>query len=277
MRARRSVLTALLGAAALVLSLPAMATRVVALAPHLAELVCAAGACDQLVGRVDYSDYPPQIHKLPLVGDAFTLNAEALLALEPELVITWDGGTPVATVSQVQRLGIDHLAIRVNALDDVATALLQLGQRLGTQQPARAAADRYQKRIAELRERYRDVRRLRVFYQIEADPIFTINGDSPISQALALCGGDNVFADLPRLSGSLSQEAVLARNPDVVIWGKQDDNAGIEAFWHRWPDAKATRGGHLYAIDADTLERATPRMTDGIATLCATLDRARGG
>lgn len=249
--------------------------RVVTLSPHLAELVCAAGACERLVGRVDYSDYPARVATLPSVGNAFAINPEALLALRPDLVLSWDGGTPAAALTPLQRLGLPVLSIRVQRLDDIGRALLTIGQRLGTADTARAEAARFRQRIDALAARYASARRLRVFYQIEADPIFTINRDSPISQALALCGGDNVFADLPRLAGALGREAVLAADPDVVVWSRQDDTAAIAAFWNRWPQARAVRDGHLYTVDGDTLARATPRMADGIAELCAVLDRAR--
>ena len=254
---------------------PAQAARIVAIAPHLAELTCAAGACSQLVGRVAYSDYPAEVTKLPSIGDAFAINAEALLALKPDLVITWDGGTPAATLAQLQRLKLKTLSLRVNQLEDVETALITLGDQLGTSTEARKAAADYHARIETLRTRYASAKRLRVFYQIEADPIFTINRDSPISQALALCGGDNVFADLPQLAGALGREAVLQRDPDVVIWGDKDDVAGISSFWKRWPAAKATRAGNLYAVSSDKLARATPRMAEGAAELCAVLDQAR--
>jgi len=256
-------------------STSAPAARVVALAPHLAELVCAAGACAQLVGRVQYSDFPASVPALPSVGDAFSLNAEALLALSPDLVLTWAGGTPASTLAQLDRLGLRSLPIDIRRLADIETALITIGGRLGTAADAAAAAARFHDRIDALARRYRSASRLRVFFQIESDPIFTINRDSPISEALALCGGDNVFADLPLLAGALGREAVLARNPDVVVWGRQDNSAGIEAFWRRWPDIRATRANNLYPVDADTLSRATPRMADGIAELCGVMDQAR--
>jgi iron complex transport system substrate-binding protein len=260
---------------ALVVPSIAQAARVVALAPHLAELVCAAGACNQLVGRVQYSDYPASVRALPSVGDAFSLNAEALLALNPDLVLTWTGGTPAATIAQLDRLGIRTLAINIRKLADIETALLAIGTQLGTAPVAKIEATQFHQRIGALRQKYATATRLRVFFQIEAEPIFTINRDSPISEAITLCGGDNVFADLPQLAGALGREAVLARDPDVVVWGRQDNSAGIEAFWKRWPDARATRNGNLYPLDADTLSRATPRMADGITELCGAMEQAR--
>ncbi|WP_428310991.1 cobalamin-binding protein [Hydrocarboniphaga sp.] len=267
----------LLGLLLLALATPslAQAARVVAIAPHLSELVCAAGACDQLVGRVEYSDYPAQVARLPSVGDAFSLNGEALLALHPDLVVTWQNGTPSSTIAQLDRLGIRRLDIEIRKLADIESALIAIGARLGTSATAKTEAARFHQRIAALSAQYKAASKLRVFYQIEADPIFTVNRNSPISEAIALCGGDNVFADLPLLAGALGREAVLARDPDVVVWGRQDNSAGIEAFWKRWPDAKATRSGNLYAVDADTLARATPRMADGVAELCGVMDQAR--
>lgn len=267
----------LLGLLLLALAAPslAQAARVVAIAPHLSELVCAAGACDQLVGRVDYSDYPAQVAGLPSVGDAFSLNAEALLALHPDLVVTWQNGTPSSTIAQLDRLGIRRLDIDIRKLADIESALIAIGARLGTSAAATAEAARFHQRIAALTAQYKSASKLRVFYQIEADPIFTVNRNSPISEAISLCGGDNVFADLPLLAGALGREAVLARDPDVVVWGRQDNSAGIEAFWKRWPDAKATRSGNLYPVNADTLARATPRMADGIAELCGVMQQAR--
>lgn len=265
----------LLFASLLICCATANAARVVALSPHLAELVCAAGACEQLVGVVRHSDYPAAVQRLPVVGDAFNLNAEAVLALQPDLVLSWGGGTPAASEAQMRRLGVEVLSLRVESLADIAQALRELGQRLSTAAVAQAAAAQFEQQIAALRLRYVDARPLRVFYQIEAGPIYTINRHSPISEAITLCGGVNVFADLPRLSAAVGVEPLLAADPEVVVWGRQDQSAAIRTFWQRWPQLRAVRNGDLYEVDADTLTRATPRMVQGIMTLCAALDAAR--
>lgn len=256
-------------------SAPAPALRVVALAPHLAELACAAGGCDQLVGVVAHSDHPAELRTRPVVGDAFNLNAEAVLALRPDLVLSWRGGTPAAVEAQLARLGLNLWPIKVETLADIGAALRALGARLGTAQAAAQAAAAFEARIDTLRRRYAGKAPLRVFYQIEAGPIFTVNARSPISEAIAVCGGVNVFAELPRLAGAVGVESVLAARPDVVVWGRQENSAAIRAFWARWPSIPAVRSGQLYEIDADLLVRATPRMADGIDALCAALDRAR--
>jgi iron complex transport system substrate-binding protein len=272
MRLRGLCLAAVLGACAA--NAPA-AERVVTLSPHLAELVCAVGACEQLVGVVKYSDFPSELKARPQVGDAFTVNAEAVLALRPSLILSWDGGTPARTVTQLQRLGLNVEAVRVRTLEDVGAALLRVGALLAAEDQACAAEAEYRGRIEALRARYAGAAPIEVMYQLEPEPVFTINRESPISEALALCGGRNIFADRPRLAGPVSREAVMAADPAAIVFGVQDDVAGIRAGWARFTGLRAVRSGNLIAVDADTLARATPRMAEGAEALCDALDAAR--
>lgn len=254
---------------------PAVAAeRVVTLAPHLAELVCAVGACERLVGVARYTDEPGARDK-PQVGDAFAVNAESLLALKPDLVLAWDGGTAPQLVQKLKALNIPVRWVAVRKLDDVAAALTGLGALVDRRaEAARAAAD-YRARLAALRERYRGRPPLRVFYQIEVEPMFTISRRSPIHEAIGLCGGVNVFAGLPQLAAPVSTEAVLAAGPDVIVFGRQDMSDEIRRFWQRWPLVRAVAHDQLYAVDANTLARQSPRVLDGVEELCRVLERAR--
>jgi iron complex transport system substrate-binding protein len=251
------------------------AERVIALSPHLAELVCAAGGCERLVGAVAWSDYPERVKGLPQVGDAFAVNVEQVVSLQPDLVLAWDGGTPRETVARLRglKLRVETLAIR--RLDDVADGLRRVGGWVGTPGSAEMAAQRYSVRLARLREQHRGLPALRVFYQIESNPPYSVNRDSPISQAIELCGGRNVFDDLPTLAAPVNREAVLARDPQMVIYSRQDDGAAIREYWRRGPAVAATRAGALYEIDGSLLDRATPRLLDGVEQLCNVLSDAR--
>lgn len=101
--------------------------------------------------------------------------------------------------------------------------------------------------------------------------MYTVNRDSPISEAIALCGGENVFAAMPVLSGVVDPEAVLAAAPEVVAYGREDDGAGIRRFWARWPEL----GVSLVEVEASLLARQSPRVLDGVEQLCAGLERVR--
>lgn len=257
------------------LATPAQAARVVTLSPHLAELVCAAGACEQLVGVVKHSDYPASVKNLAQVGDAVAVNAEAVLGLQPDLILAWDGGTPERIVEQLRRLNLPIQMIRVRTLEEVGLALLRVGALLGTEDAACAAEIDFRTRILALRQRYANAPSIRVMYQLDPDPVFTVNRHSPISEAIQLCGASNVFADYTQLAGPVGREAVLAIDPDAIVFGVQDDVDGIRAGWLRFSHLRAVRADNLIAVDSNTLARATPRMAEGAEALCTALDKAR--
>ncbi|AXQ27427.1 cobalamin-binding protein [Solimonas sp. K1W22B-7] len=263
---------------ALLLALPAgvcsAAERVVTLAPHLAELVCAAGACDKLVGVARFTDEPGARGK-PQVGDAFTVNVEALLALRPDLVLAWGGGTSPQFIQRLQAVGIPVRWVTVRKLDDIGAAVQQLGVVLGTRPAADKAAAAYRKRLAALREEYRGRVPLKVFYQVEVSPMFTLNDRSPISEAITLCGGVNVFSGARQLAGPVNVESVLAASPDVIVFGRQDMATKIRDFWKKWPLVRAVAHKQLYEVNASTLTRQSPRVLDGVEELCKVLDTAR--
>ncbi len=267
-------LRAVLGLLALLATAPGVAAeRVVTLAPHLAELVCEAGGCQRLVGVVAYTDTPPAAAAKPQVGNAFAVNLENLLALQPDWVLAWDGGTPPATIERLRDLGLPVDVITIRGLDDIGSALLRIGAGIGTQAQAKAAARDYDARLAALRERYRERPRLRVFYQIETAPAYTINRRSPISEALALCGADNVFAGLSAIAGVVGAEAVMAAKPEVVVYTKQEDAGAMRQYWRRFPQIPAAR--QQVVVDANLLTRQSPRVLEGVSELCEGLDRVR--
>jgi ABC-type Fe3+-hydroxamate transport system substrate-binding protein len=249
--------------------------RIVTLSPHLAELVCAAGGCARLVGVSAYTDYPAALRGLPRISDATSVSLEAVLGLKPDLVLAWDGGTPRETVARLRDLGLRVQPLTVGGLDDVADALVRLGALLGTPTPAQNAAQAYRTRLDRLRRRWAGARPIRVVYQIETAPAYTVNGRSPISQAIALCGGVNVFAGLPQLGTPVSAEAMLAAAPQAVLYGHEENPQAIAGYWSRLPAVPAVRAGNLYAVDPDLLARAAPRLLDGVEQVCADLERAR--
>ena len=253
----------------------ARADGVVSLAPHLTEMICAAGACDQLRGVDRYSNYPAQVEQLPRVADAFGANAEAILALNPDMVLSWDGGTSEQTVAQLRRVGLRVEPIRVRTLEDLGMALLRVGALLGTEDAACAAEENFREQISGLRARYAQAPAIAVMYQQSAEPIFTVNRDSPISEALALCGAQNIFDDYPQLAGPVGREAVLARDPGAIVFSRQDNAQAIRQGWLKFSTVRAVAFDNLIEIDADKLARATPRMAQGIAELCEALDGAR--
>lgn len=253
------------------------AERIVTVAPNLTELVCAVGACGKLVGVDQRSDYPESVKKIPKIGDAFSLNLEAILALKPDLVIAWETGTDAQRMRRLEKLGLRVAWVRVNTLDEIGDGLIKVGTLIGgtSVQTAATAAHSYKSRLQTLRARQQPETKLDVLYQIDLQPIYTVNHQSPISEAIELCGGHNVFADLPQLAGIVSVESVLARNPDAILFPDELKTDVVEKQWRRWPMLKAVQHHALYSINDSLLARASPRMLDGIENLCLVMRQAR--
>jgi iron complex transport system substrate-binding protein len=243
------------------------------LAPHPAELAYAAGAGERLVGTVEWSNYPAEAAALPRVGDAFRLDLEALAVLAPDLILGWHGGNPDHMLEQLEQRGYRVVALAPERLDDVAAHLLEIGRLAGTAGPARTAAERYRAGLEGLRREHAGKRELKVFYQVSWRPLYTVGGRQLISEVMALCGGRNIFAELGDLAPAVGMEAVIARDPEVIL------TAAIQraelAEWRRWPGVTAVARGHLYTVDGDLLVRASPRILEGIREVCARLDDAR--
>ena len=251
---------------------PGSARRVVTLAPHLAELMFAAGAGEQLVGVSAYSDYPPEVAALPLVGDAFTVDLEQLRLLDPDLVLAWGSGMPAHTIEGIENAGFRVVTLSTRSLDEVAVAVEEIGRLTGNAASAAREARRFRDRIAALESRFSSATPVRVFFQVSARPLYTVNGDHFISELIEACGGQNVFATLSELAPAIDVEAVLASDPEVVIVGSA---AADLAPWRRFETLTATRAGNLLTVEADHLARASTRLDDAGERLCAVIVQAR--
>lgn len=249
--------------------------RIVTLAPHLAELAHAAGAGRHLVGVSAYSNYPDEVLALPQIGDAFGMDQEQLALLRPDLLLAWQSGTPAHTVDELRKLGYRVEVLRTRTLADVADALREIGRLASTADVADEVADRFLNELDRLRLLHADSEPIRVFYQVSARPLYTVNGTHYLSELIGLCGGQNVFADLGELAPLVSVEAVLARDPELMLAGRTDGRENLFADWLRWPEMAANRFDNRFYIDADLLSRATPRLVRTAVAICTWLQEGR--
>ncbi len=252
------------------------AQRIISMSPHVTELLFAAGGGGRIVGAMNFSDYPEAAKAIPLIGSNNQIDLERVIALKPDLLIVWQSGNTARQLEQLGRLGVPMFYSEPRKLDDVAESLLRLGQLMGTEQIARPAAAAFRRKIAALAGKYAKRPPVRVFYQIWDKPLYTLNGQHIVSDALALCGGENIFAGLNVVAPAVSIEAVLQANPEVIFGGDQHDplDAGIN-LWKPYKTLLAVRRGNLFTLGGELLTRAGPRMADGAASLCEKLEQAR--
>ncbi len=252
------------------------AQRIIALSPGVTELLFAAGAGEQIVGAVRYSDYPEAANDIPRVGSHTRLDLETVLAMDPDLVVVWVSGNPPDQVERLEDLGLTVYFSEVRNFEDVAHSVRRFGRLAATGAEAERAADSFLDTIRTLGEQYADADPVRLFYQIWDDPIMTVNDSHLISQVIRLCGGENIFGDLERLAPRLDRESVLAAQPEAIAAGGmgEDDESWLEP-WTGFPDLPATAAGNLFFVPPSTIQRPTPRVAEGAGILCEHLETAR--
>jgi iron complex transport system substrate-binding protein len=252
------------------------APRIISLSPHITELLFAAGAGDRIVGVDDASDYPAAAAGIARVGEPAALDIEGLLKLKPTLIVLWDSGTPARRKAELERLNLKLYVTDQHHLDDIGATLLEFGRLAGTEPEAAAAARRYETELAQLRSQYASRPRLKVFYQVWDRPLYTLSGEHVVSEVLSLCGGDNVFAELSTLAPEIDKEAVLTRDPDVIlIAATGGEGARQSADWSRFGRLRAVQRHHVFTVDPSLLGRMAPRILQGVRDVCGLLDLAR--
>lgn len=255
--------------------LAAPAERIVALAPSLAELAFAAGAGGRLVGVARFSDFPPAARDIPQVGDAARVDFERIVALKPDLVLAWKSGNSAADVARLESLGYPAFVSEPARLADVPRLLHAIGALAGTLPAAGKAAAEFEREIQALRGRYAKARTVRVFYQIWHRPLLTVNGAHMISDVIALCGGENVFADVNQLTPSVTLEAVIAAKPEVILGGGSAGGENEFAAQWRTSSVPPLRELPAHYINPDHIQRQTPRIVEGTKAVCAALEKVR--
>jgi iron complex transport system substrate-binding protein len=257
--------------------LPMPAQRIVTLSPHAAELVFAAGAGARIVGAVSYSDYPDAAKTIPRVGSNSMIDIERLIALKPDLLVVWLHGGAQRQLEKLRSLGVPLFYSEPRCLQDIPDAIERLGKLAGTAPQAQTAATALRTQLTALDTQYRGRPPVRLFYQVYPHPLYTLNDRHIVGDAIRLCGGVNIFGSLQTLAPTVSVEAVLLENPEVVITGDLNRaDADNLALWRAYPAMLAVQRDNLFALDGDLLNRPGPRMIEGAAALCKSLEIARG-
>jgi vitamin B12 transport system substrate-binding protein len=256
----------------LCLALPATAQlRVVSLAPSLTEIMLDLGAGDLLVGVLDGGDRPAALADLPSVGRYGQLQPESLLALKPDLVLLWPDSVGPAGREQLKKFPVPQLVVEPRSLEQLADAFAEIGERVGRAEQGRQMAERFQTGLAELRQRHHRDAPLKVFYQVWDKPLYTLGGKQIVSDALKVCGAENVFADLSLPAPQVGIEAVMQRDPAVILVSEPSQ---VDA-WKAWPQLTAVKRGQVWPVPDRGLERPSFQMLDATGKLCRLLDSAR--
>ncbi|WP_439108960.1 cobalamin-binding protein [Halomonas flagellata] len=257
--------------------LDAPAERIAVLSPGATELTYAAGAGDRVVAVVAFSDYPPEAREVTSVGSHTRVDLEALVSLEPDLVVGWVTGNPAEQLETIEELGMAVFYIEPRDVEGVASAMERLARLADTEAQGERAAREFREGMASLAERHADAEPVTTFYQVWDEPLMSVNDEHLIGQVVAMCGGVNVFGELSRLVPRIDDEAVLAADPEVIVAGGMgEENRHWLTHWEQYPSLAAVARDNLFFVPPSLIQRPTPRLLEGSRILCEKLEVARG-
>jgi len=257
------------------ISLPKPSQRVITLGPHLTEQVFAIGAGAQVVGVSRYSDYPAEAKQLPIVGDAVGVHHETIAKLKPDLILVWRTGFPDRARAPLKAMGVPVFDSEIRSVADLARSLRTIGQLLGRAEGGEAQAKLVEQQWTQLQAEYAARKPVRVFYQLWHQPLMTINREHLIHQAITACGGVNIFGELPTFTPTVSWEAAVQRNPQVIAMAGAPSDHPEQGQWPRFPGVEAVKHQRFAMIDGDLIGRMGPRFVQGARQLCEAIDQAR--
>ncbi|ALO45410.1 cobalamin-binding protein [Pseudohongiella spirulinae] len=256
-------------------SLTKPAQRIITLAPSLTELVFSLGAGDQVVGVMDYSDYPEQALQLPVVGRYDTLDMERIVALQPDLIVAWRSGNPRGALQRLEEMGYPVYIAEPLSLRSIASHLFRLGALTGHHETANELGADFLNQVQALQSGFAERETISVFYQVWHSPLISVGGQELINDMINICGGQNIFAELP-IGPKVNLEDVLARDPQIILASGSDENMPLWLDdWRRWPELSSVQHNHLYSIPPDLVQRHSLRALQGLQQMCRYIDRAR--
>jgi len=252
------------------------ATRIISLAPHITEMLYSAGAGDQIVGVVNYSDYPEEALEKPIIGGYNAINLEKIIELNPDLILGWQSGNQAKDLQRLKELGFKVSVFEIKQLDDIPYRIEQLGQMTGNPMTAKHNAQQLRNTLQKVRAEHQNKTKISSFYEIWHKPLITMNGQQFISQALAVCGADNVYSDLNQLTAEISVESLFERNPQLFLLGGQEAfQKDWLKFWQEYPNLQAIQNNQIYLLNNSHYQRPTARLINALENLCQKVDQAR--
>lgn len=262
-------------------SLDAPARRVVSLVPSTTELIVAMGGEDRLVARTRHDDQPG-LEELPSLGTGLEPNLEALASLGPDLVVAQETSRIRSVVQPLESLGIPVYVAGTGGIDGLRRHARAVGELLGMAAEADSLVASIDGELEQVARRVEGAEPTEVLYILHPDPPFTTGSGTYLHQVIEAAGGTNVFADVEEEWPEVSMEAVVRRDPDVVVASRGHEDRGGDATWIRekpgWRSLSAVEEGRVLVVDPDLFNRPGPRVGEAARTLARFLhpDRFAG-
>ncbi|MBL4660569.1 MAG: ABC transporter substrate-binding protein [Alcanivoracaceae bacterium] len=237
--------------------------KIISLAPHLTDLTQSAGAINNLVGVVSYADSTTsEFDDIQIVGDAFKLDYESIIALKPDYILSWKGGTPIFVIEKLKSLNFNLIETEINTLADIPKTIAQIASLTNTHDDANKNIMLFNEKLTELKNQ--NHQRQSTFIETYNKPLYTVSAKHWMSEAASICGYENIFQNMSQLSATVTLEAVISKNPQSII----NISPNTDEQWQQWQDLAAVKNKQIITISPDYFSRPSMQLLKGIAILC---------
>jgi len=250
--------------------IPERPVRIVSFAPSITEILFDLGLGDRVAGVTNFSDYPPEARKKPRVGSYIQINVEQVLALNPDLIIATYDGNKRETVDTLASLGVPVYVVYPENIPALLKTITDIGAITGVKELAEQKSRDFRTRLENVAAKAAAQKKVRVLMQIGNSPFVTVGKHTIQDELITLAGGINVSGDSDIRYPQLSMEAVFERRPQVIIITSMKREGEFDPevnAWKQWTSLPAVRDSRIYVINSDLVDRASPRVFDGLERL----------
>jgi len=242
--------------------------RIVSLAPSNTEILFALGLEDKIVGVTDYCDYPEAVSTKDKIGGYSEPNIEKIVSLEPDLIL----GTDIhqKPIKELEKLGVPSVVIEPEDFDEMLDSIEIIGKATGRFNEATTLIEDLKARVKKVEDMVAKIptdQRPKVLYELWHTPITTAGPGTFVDDLIQRAGGENIAKDADKEYPQYSQEMIIAKNPDVIIFSHHGTTGdSIEDILQRpgWNSINAVKNKRVFYVDENLAQRATPRLVDGL-------------
>jgi iron complex transport system substrate-binding protein len=241
---------------------------IVVLSPEVAEIICALNAEKEIIGVTAECNYPPSLQQKKIVGSFSSIDKEAIIALNPELIFC-SSLEQENIAYDLKNLGFRVEVIYPKGINEMLSDIERIGTLIRKKEEAVKLVNDLKEEIEKIKANAQGKLRPKVYLEIYRNPLMSVSDSSFIGELIELAGGDNIFSTLERDYARINPEAVIAAKPDIMICYSQDTLKNIinRKGWQNIPAIQKRRIYFEKDINPDLLQRATPRCIEGMKEL----------
>ncbi len=255
---------------------PTNKPTIIALSPHIVEMLYDIGAGQQIIGTTTYADYPKSAKNIPRIGNHARIQIERVIALQPDIIIAWKSGSPSDDLARLSQLGFKVVYSQPNNFADIAHELRRFSALTGHKIQGEKVAQAFEEKLAAIKKAYRGKTAITGFYELWSRPLTTVAKDSWPQQFLTVCQVYNPFERALTPYPQISVEQVLPASIQLIIQPISNSTKAREVFnWQDWPMIPAVANKQIIQPNTDAMHRMTIRSLEALNDLCHDIDKAR--